>query len=125
MKKELKLWISAGTFICMLLFFNNAFSQNSQDSSASAKSKQKNLKDKMPVIVPESNDSISVIRPNSKDPMPRVNPDTVGALPKPIRNTKKKRLYKNSYNYPSLGNHFGDNRIKSMVGRSDTRSTQN
>jgi hypothetical protein len=125
MKKELKSLISTGAFVCMLLLFNNAFSQDNQDSNASAKSKQKILKGKMPVIVPESKDSIPVIRPNSKDPMPRVNPDTVGALPKPIRNTKKKKVYKNNYNYPSLGNHFGDNRIKSMVGRSDTRSIQN
>jgi hypothetical protein len=121
MKKGLTSLISIGATVCMLLLSDNAFSQ---DSTSSAKSKQKILKDKMPVIVPESDDSIPVIHPGSREKMPTVNPDTVRkASPKTIRSTKRKRTYNNNYNYPYRGNHFGDRRIRSMVGQSDTRRT--
>jgi hypothetical protein len=119
MKSKLISLMFSGAITCMLLLSNEVFSQ---DDQASTKKNQKIQKDRMPVITPESNDSIPVINPGSRDKMPTINPDTVSkAGPKTIRNTKKKRTYKNTYNYPFRGNHFGDRRIRTMVGQSDTR----
>jgi hypothetical protein len=100
----------------------NAFSQT--DDFASGKKSKIIPKDNMPVIKPESDDSIPVIHPDSKDKIPTINPDTASKLipnNNIIINPQKKKTYRNSYNYPSRGNHFGDNRIGSMVGQSDTR----
>ncbi|MFL5728407.1 MAG: hypothetical protein ACJ75J_02865 [Cytophagaceae bacterium] len=120
MKRILKYWIRSGALLCMLLLGTAAFSQT--DDQASAKGR---AKDKMPVIVPESNDSIPVIDRMSKDRMPTINPDTAGIpAPKSPVIRKKKRAYKNRYEYPSYGNHFRDNRIGTMVGQSDTRRKQ-
>src|SRR5438046_2968202 len=118
--KKIKLLIRSITFAGMLIPCINAFSQV-DDSTSAKKNKKAQSKDNMPVIKPESHDKIPVIHPQSKDSMPTVNPNTVSKLsPKSIGNQKKKRTYKNNYNYPSWGNHFRDNRIGIMVGQSDT-----
>jgi hypothetical protein len=120
MKSTLTLLIRTITIACLIFAGINVFSQ--ADNYASGKRNKALPKDNMPVIKPESHDSIPVIHPNSKDPMPTINPDTASKLvPNTIVNPKKKKTARNNYNYPAYGNHFGDNRIGIMVGRSDNR----
>jgi hypothetical protein len=116
MKRSLKILLQIGAW----LVFPGTMAFSQVDDYASSKSK-----DKMPVVIPKSNDEIPVIDQKSKDPMPIVNPDTAGKpAPKAIITKKKKRVYKNNYNLPSYQNHFGDNRIGTIVGQSDTRRSR-
>ena len=120
MKGTLTLLIRTVAFACIVFISGGAFSQI--DDYASAKKNKIVPRDNMPVIIPESHDSIPVIYPNTNDHIPTVNPDTAsGIVPNSIVNPKKKKTYRNNYEYPSYGNHFGNNRIGNLVGQSDTR----